>query len=239
LVFGLRLCCSLRTVLAVSGVFTVMLFLLVTVGSLRVPPASVPGAHAFASCARDLKLKCRSFHCYLGGPPAIPWLTRHPQASGVAARPHYGGVMPATATGGRYSSSVQLIRQRTARNEASRHKLPNGRGQQGRGNLRPACPLTDRVSHAYGTKFLPSASLGHHGRTLMCSARLRLGVMIVSRHAHWVRRSREHPAQNRVRGWIKLGEGFTMNTPRSKPPIRHTTRIYGLSRKLMDRDRST
>src|ERR1700730_9766701 len=34
--------------------------------------ASVPGAHAFASCARDLKLKCRSFHCYLGGPPAIP-----------------------------------------------------------------------------------------------------------------------------------------------------------------------
>ena len=43
--------------------------------------------------------------------------------------PHHGGVAPATAAGGRYSSSVQLIRQRTARNEASRHKLLNGRGQ--------------------------------------------------------------------------------------------------------------
>ena len=51
-------------------------------GSLRVPPASVPGAHAFASCAHDLKLKSRSFHCFLGGPSAIPWLTRYVQLFG-------------------------------------------------------------------------------------------------------------------------------------------------------------
>jgi hypothetical protein len=52
--------------------------------------------------------------------------------------PLYGGAMPATAAGGRYSSSVQLIRQRTARNEASRHKLSNGRGQStGPGVCRP------------------------------------------------------------------------------------------------------
>ena len=41
--------------------------------------------------------------------------------------PHHGRVTPATAAGGRYSSSVQLIRQRTARNEASRQKLSNSR----------------------------------------------------------------------------------------------------------------
>jgi hypothetical protein len=40
-------------------------------------------------------------------------------------RPHYGGVMPSTAAGSRYSSPVQLIRQRSARNEASRPQLPN------------------------------------------------------------------------------------------------------------------
>src|SRR5258708_3383438 len=59
LVFGLRLCCSLRTepALAVSAVFAVALFLLVMGGSLRFPRASVPAAHAFASCAHDLKLK--------------------------------------------------------------------------------------------------------------------------------------------------------------------------------------
>src|SRR5260370_36284361 len=67
--------------MAVFAVVAVALFLLVIVGSLRVQPASVPGAHAFASCADDLKLKCRSFHCYLGGPPAIPFLTRRPKAS--------------------------------------------------------------------------------------------------------------------------------------------------------------
>jgi hypothetical protein len=39
----------------------------------------VPGAHAFASCVHDLKLKSRSLHCFLGGPPAIPWLTRYAQ----------------------------------------------------------------------------------------------------------------------------------------------------------------
>src|SRR5580693_4065977 len=43
--------------------------------------------------------------------------------------PHHGGVMPAATTSGRYCSSVQLVRQRPARNEASRPKLPNGRDQ--------------------------------------------------------------------------------------------------------------
>ena len=37
--------------------------------------------------------------------------------------------MPATAKCGRYTSSVQFIRKRSLGNEASRHKLPNGRGQ--------------------------------------------------------------------------------------------------------------
>jgi hypothetical protein len=37
--------------------------------------------------------------------------------------------MPATAKGGRYPSPVQFNRQLTPGNEASRHKLPNGRGQ--------------------------------------------------------------------------------------------------------------
>jgi hypothetical protein len=39
--------------------------------------------------------------------------------------PHYGRVVPSTTAGGRYSSSVQLIRQRPARYEPSRPKLPN------------------------------------------------------------------------------------------------------------------
>ena len=43
--------------------------------------------------------------------------------------PHDGGAMPASAKGGRYPSSVQLTRQLTLGNEASRHELPNGRGQ--------------------------------------------------------------------------------------------------------------
>jgi hypothetical protein len=52
--------------------------------------------------------------------------------------PHHGGVAPGAGAGGWYSSSVQLFRQRTARNEASRHKLPNGRGQsKGAGVCRP------------------------------------------------------------------------------------------------------
>jgi hypothetical protein len=37
--------------------------------------------------------------------------------------------MPVTATGGRNSSSVQFIRQRTLGRESSRHKLPNSRDQ--------------------------------------------------------------------------------------------------------------
>jgi hypothetical protein len=36
-----------------------------------------------------------------------------------------------------------------------------------------------------------------------------------------VRRSREHPAQNRVCSPIKLGEGLGVNTPRSKPVVRY------------------
>ena len=59
--------------------------------------------------------------------------------------PHYGGVMPATATNGRYPSSVQLIRQRLARNEASRPKLQNGRNQGAgagvRGSLIGQCTM--------------------------------------------------------------------------------------------------
>jgi hypothetical protein len=43
--------------------------------------------------------------------------------------PPDGGAMPATAKGGRYSPSVQFIRKLTLGNEASRHKLPNGRRQ--------------------------------------------------------------------------------------------------------------
>ena len=43
--------------------------------------------------------------------------------------PRYGGVVPFTAMGRRYSSSVQLFRQRPTRNEARRHKLPNDRNQ--------------------------------------------------------------------------------------------------------------
>ena len=37
--------------------------------------------------------------------------------------------MPPTANGAQYSPSVQFIRQATLRNEACRHKLPNGREQ--------------------------------------------------------------------------------------------------------------
>jgi len=37
--------------------------------------------------------------------------------------------MPPTANGARYSPSVQFIRQATLRNEACRHKPPNGREQ--------------------------------------------------------------------------------------------------------------
>jgi hypothetical protein len=47
----------------------------------------------------------------------------------VRQHPHYGGVLPSTTTGGRDSSTVQLARQRPARYEASRPKLPNGRDQ--------------------------------------------------------------------------------------------------------------
>ena len=40
--------------------------------------------------------------------------------------------MPPTANGARYSPSVQFIGQATLRNEACRHKLPNGREQSKR-----------------------------------------------------------------------------------------------------------
>jgi hypothetical protein len=40
--------------------------------------------------------------------------------------------MPPTANGAQYSPSVQFIRQATLRNEACRHKLPNGREQSKR-----------------------------------------------------------------------------------------------------------
>ena len=43
--------------------------------------------------------------------------------------PHYSGVMPFTAMGSLYSSSVQLFRQRPARNETWRHQFPNDRDQ--------------------------------------------------------------------------------------------------------------
>ncbi len=43
--------------------------------------------------------------------------------------PHDGGVVPPAAMGGRYASSVQFIRQRPARNEASRPELTNDRDQ--------------------------------------------------------------------------------------------------------------
>ena len=43
--------------------------------------------------------------------------------------PHYSGVMPFTTMGSRYSSSVQLFRQRPARNETWRHQFPNDRDQ--------------------------------------------------------------------------------------------------------------
>lgn len=43
--------------------------------------------------------------------------------------PHYSGAMPPTASGGWYPPSVQLFRQRPARYEAGRHKLPNGPDQ--------------------------------------------------------------------------------------------------------------
>src|SRR4029077_304455 len=39
-----------------------------------------------------------------------------------------GGAMPATATRGRYTSSVQLNRKRSLGSEAIRDELPNGRG---------------------------------------------------------------------------------------------------------------
>jgi hypothetical protein len=42
--------------------------------------------------------------------------------------PYYGGQMPPAAKGGRYAPSVQLVRQRSVRNEVSHHQLPNGRG---------------------------------------------------------------------------------------------------------------
>jgi hypothetical protein len=54
--------------------------------------------------------------------------------------------MPATATGSRYSSSVQLIRQRPARNEASRPKLAKGRGQSSGAGL---CGPLARYRTAY------------------------------------------------------------------------------------------
>jgi hypothetical protein len=47
----------------------------------------------------------------------------------VRQYPHDGGVVPPAAMGGRYSSSVQFIRQRPARNEASRPELTNDRDQ--------------------------------------------------------------------------------------------------------------
>ena len=42
-------------------------------------PASLPATHAFASGAHTFKSKRRSCHCYLRGPPAIPWLARPPE----------------------------------------------------------------------------------------------------------------------------------------------------------------
>ena len=47
----------------------------------------------------------------------------------VRQHSHYGGAMPVAATGGRNSSSVQLVRQCTLGNEAGGQKLPNGQGK--------------------------------------------------------------------------------------------------------------
>jgi hypothetical protein len=51
-------------------------------------------------------------------------------------RPPYGVAMPDTVTGGRYSSSVQFLRQRALGNEACRYKLSNGREQSSGAGVR-------------------------------------------------------------------------------------------------------
>jgi hypothetical protein len=60
--------------------------------------------------------------------PSIVAVAGRDQAQ-ARQHPRDSGAMPSTAKGGRYPSSVQFIRQLTLGNEASRYKLPNGRGQ--------------------------------------------------------------------------------------------------------------
>ena len=71
--------------------------------------------------AKFTNCRTKGLGSHVSGP-----LHRQPHAP---KHPHYSGAMPASAKGSRYPSSVQLTRQLTLGNEASRHELPNGRGQ--------------------------------------------------------------------------------------------------------------
>ena len=85
--------------------------------------------------------------------------------------------MPLTATGGRNSSSVQFIRQRTLGHEPGRHKISNSRDQSMRvGICGPLIGQRTLTSACETTFPCVLAPLSHHGRNLMCPPRRRLSV---------------------------------------------------------------
>jgi hypothetical protein len=65
----------------------------------------------------------------LGCQPIIGPALHRFEVAQARQHPRYGGAMPPPAAGSRYPPSVQFIRESTIRNEACRHKLPNGREQ--------------------------------------------------------------------------------------------------------------
>src|SRR5260370_28390721 len=74
LALGLDATCLRVFVPVVGAAVEAFFFLLIVVPSRCIWPASLPAPHAFTSGAHTFKSKRRSCHCYLPGPPAIPWL---------------------------------------------------------------------------------------------------------------------------------------------------------------------
>ena len=73
--------------------------------------------------------------------------------------PRHGGAMPATATGGPNSSSVQFIRQRTFGHEPGRHKIPNSRDQSMRVGIRGPLIGQRTMTSAHARRPFPTYSL--------------------------------------------------------------------------------
>jgi hypothetical protein len=67
--------------------------------------------------------------------------------------------MPVTATGGRNSSSVQFIRQRTLGNEPGRHKIPNSRDQSMRVGIRGPLIGQRTMTSAHARRPFPACLL--------------------------------------------------------------------------------